>query len=120
MITISASFLGKGIVTPLLQNYENCQEFRVNWTDTEGPKEQIVQGQNSVNNLIHERHEQNPKVTKLEKNAIPKTGAGRLLRLEDSNLTLAEAVDKVKQHLGMKHLRIAMATNASLGMIRNI
>ena len=89
----------------------------MNWTDADEPKEQIVQGQKSVNNLTEDNHEHNPKVTKLEKNAIPKTGAGRLLKLGDSNLTLAEAVDKVKQHLGMKHLRIAMATNADLGMI---
>ena len=89
----------------------------MNWTNTDGPKEQIVQGQKSVNSLTEDTYEHNPKVTKLEKNVIPKTGAGRLLKLEDSSLTLAEAVEKVKQHLGMKHLRIAIATNADLGMI---
>ena len=51
---------------------------------------------------------------KLEKNAIPQVGAGRLLRLE-SSFTLSEAIDKVKQHLGLKHLRVAVANNADLG-----
>ena len=39
---------------------------------------------------------------------IEDTGAGRLLRL-DTPLTLEDAVQRTKQHLGMNHLRLAMA-----------
>jgi len=66
-----------------------------------------------VDNLTAQNASCNPKVMKLEKNAIPQVGAGRLLRL-DSSFTLSEAIDKVKQHLGLKHLRVAVANNADL------
>ena len=107
---------GKGTKIPLLQNYQHAQEFRVNWTDeaTGTPQEQIVSGQKNVDNLTAQNASCNPKVMKLEKNAIPQVGAGRLLRLE-SSFTLSEAIDKVKQHLGLKHLRVAVANNADLG-----
>ena len=67
-----------------------------------------------MDNLTAQNASCNPKVMKLEKNAIPQVGAGRLLRLE-SSFTLSEAIDKVKQHLGLKHLRVAVANNADLG-----
>ena len=109
-------FAGKGTKIPLLQNYQHAQEFRVTWTDgaTGTPQEQIVSGQKNVDNLTAQNASCNPKVMKLEKNAIPQVGAGRLLRLE-SSFTLSEAIDKVKQHLGLKHLRVAVANNADLG-----
>ena len=107
---------GKGTKIPLLQNYQHAQEFRVNWTDeaTGTPQEQIVLGQKNVDDLVAQNASCNPKVMKLEKNAIPQVGAGRLLRLE-SSFTLSEAIDKVKQHLGLKHLRVAVANNGDLG-----
>ena len=107
---------GKGTKIPLLQNYQHAQEFRVNWTDeaTGTPQEQIVLGQKNVDDLVAQNASCNPKVMKLEKNAIPQVGAGRQLQLE-SSLTLSEAIDKVKQHLGLKHLRVAVANNADLG-----
>ena len=109
-------FAGKGTKIPLLQNYQHAQEFRVTWTDeaTGTPQEQIVSGQKNVDNLTAQNASCNPKVMKLEKNAIPQVGAGRLLRLE-SSFTLSESIDKVKQHLGLKHLRVAVANNADLG-----
>ena len=67
-----------------------------------------------MDNLTAQNASCNPKVMKLEKNAIPQVGAGRLLRL-DSSFTLSESIDKVKQHLGLKHLRVAVANNADLG-----
>ena len=111
---------GKGTKIPLLQNYQHAQEFRVTWTDeaTGTPQEQIVSGQKNVDNLTAQNASCNPKVMKLEKNAIPQVGAGRLLRL-DSSFTLSEAIDKVKQHLGLKHLRVAVANNADLGEIKS-
>merc|ERR1712062_485678 len=104
-----------GTKIPLLQNYQHAQEFRVTWADeaTGTPQEQIVSGQKNVDNLTAQNASCNPKVMKLEKNAIPQVGAGRLLRL-DSSFTLSEAIDKVKQHLGLKHLRVAVANNADL------
>ena len=107
---------GKGTKIPLLQNYQHAQEFRVTWTDeaTGTPQEQIVSGQKNVDNLTAQNASCNPKVMKLEKNAIPQVGAGRLLRLE-SSFTLSEAIEKVKQHLGLKHLRVAVANNTDLG-----
>ena len=100
----------------MLQNYDSAQEFRVIWTDeaTGTPQDQIVKGQKNLDELTVQNSRSNPKVLKLEKNAIPQVGAGRLLQLE-SSLTLSQAVEKVKQHLGLKFLRVAVANDSDLG-----
>ena len=54
------------------------------------------------------------KVIKLEKQAIQGTGPGRLLSL-DNPIKLSKAIDMVKAHLGLSHLRLAMGTNSSPG-----
>ena len=56
------------------------------------------------------------KIIKLEKLALPLTGAGRLLMLEQC-LTLSKALDLLKNHLGLSHLRLAIANSASMGKI---
>ena len=67
-----------------------------------------------MDNLTAQNSTLNPKVIKLEKNAIAQVGAGRFLQLE-SSLTLSQAIDKVKQHLGLKFLRVAVANDSDLG-----
>ena len=100
----------------MLQNYESAQEFQVTWTDeaTGTPQDQIVKGQKNVDNLTAQSSTLNPKVIKLEKNAIAQVGAGRFLQLE-SSLTLSQSIEKVKQHLGLKFLRVAVANDSDLG-----
>ena len=100
----------------MLQNYESAQEFQVTWTDeaTGTPQDQIVKGQKNVDNLTAQNSTSNPKVIKLEKNAIAQVGAGRFLQLE-SSLTLSQSIEKVKQHLGLKFLRVAVANDSDLG-----
>lgn len=44
---------------------------------------------------------------------LPVQGAGRVVTL-DSSLTLGEAVEKTKQHLGMQHLRLATANGMTI------
>ena len=52
------------------------------------------------------------KVIKLEKQALPWTGAGRFLAL-NQGISVKTAVDKLKAHLGLKFLRVALAVNAN-------
>ena len=55
-------------------------------------------------------------VIKVEKRPIVNTGAGRFIQLEQP-LKLNQALEKVKAHLGLNHVRLALAVNATLGNI---
>ena len=105
----SLIFSGKGSVSPLLQSYENEQQYLAirgnHWE-----KDSFTCGQKDISNL------NDAKIIKLEKLALPSTGAGRLLMLEQS-LTLSKALDLMKNHLGLSHLRLAIANSASMGKI---
>ena len=50
----------------------------------------------------------------MEKVALPLTGAGRLLKLEQG-MPLAEALEVIKTHLKLSHVRLAIANNATKG-----
>lgn len=52
-------------------------------------------------------------ITKLEKHPLPGHGQGRMSVL-DQPLTIATAVEKMKRHLGLSHLRLALGTGQTL------
>ena len=45
---------------------------------------------------------------------IPHQGSGRIVRL-DSPMSLQSAIDAIKSHLGLAHVRLAKALEATLG-----
>ena len=114
---------GNGKTQPLEQCFETNQEMMVSFnadeqikvpfeTTTQGNSISFVCGQNDANQLVLPK---SAKIVKLEKKALPSTGPGRLLTM-DKSLTLGQALEKVKGHLGLAHLRIAIAVNENLGM----
>ena len=62
---------------------------------------------------LPESLQENMTITEHSKPPIPDTGAGRKLSLETS-LTVQEVVDRTKAHLGMSHLRLALANSHSM------
>lgn len=52
-------------------------------------------------------------ITKLEKHPLPGHGQGRMSVL-DQPLTVATAIQKMKSHLGLKHLRLALGVGQTL------
>eukprot|EP00092_Neocalanus_flemingeri_P027741 GFUD01030113.1.p1 GENE.GFUD01030113.1~~GFUD01030113.1.p1 ORF type:complete len:367 (-),score=97.87 GFUD01030113.1:62-1162(-) len=53
------------------------------------------------------------RITPHELPPLPQTGAGQVITL-DTSLTLTQALAITKKHLGMEHLRLAMANDADL------
>ena len=107
---------------PLEQCFETNQEMMVSFNADEEiqvPFEKTIQGnsisficgQNDANQMVLPK---SAKIVKLEKKALPSTGPGRLL-IMDKSLTIGQALEKVKSHLGLAHLRIAIAVNGNLG-----
>ena len=84
-------------------------------TTVEGKTGSFVCGQNEVNQLVLPK---SAKIVKLEKKALPSTGPGRHLAL-DQPLSLSQALEKVKGLLRLDHLRLAIAVNATLGKYVN-
>jgi dinuclear metal center YbgI/SA1388 family protein len=112
---------GNGKMQPLEQCFETNQEMMVSFNADEQikvPFEKTIQGnsisfvcgQNDANQLALPK---SAKIVKLEKKTLPSTGPGRLLTM-DKSLTLGQALEKVKDHLGLPHLRIAIAVDGSL------
>jgi len=62
---------------------------------------------------LPESLQENMTITEHSKPPIPDTGAGRKISLETS-LTVQEVVDRTKAHLGMSHLRLALANSHSM------
>lgn len=69
----------------------------------------------SIVNLFSERPGlfKDIRINKLEKVPIAGTGAGRTIKL-DSAISLREAVERTKKHLGLPHVRLALGQNQSL------
>ena len=116
---------GNGKRQPLEQCFETNQEVMVSFNADEEiqvPFEKTIQGntisficcQNDVYDLVLPK---STKIVNLEKKALPSTGPGRLL-IMDKALTIGQALEKVKGHLGLAHLRIAIAVNRNLGTSR--
>ena len=108
---------------PLEQCFETNQEMMVSFNADEEiqvPFEKTIQGniisfvcgQNDANQMVLPK---SAKIVKLEKKALPSTGPGRFLTM-DNSITLERALEKVKTLLGLDHLRIAIAVNGNLGI----
>ena len=96
----------------MMVSYDVTDIFKAPYdTTVEGNTASFVCGQNDVNQLVLPK---SAKIVKLEKKALPSTGPGRYLAL-DQPLSLSQALEKVKGLLELDHLRIAVAVNASLG-----
>ena len=90
------------------------EEIQVPFEKTiQGNSISFVCGQNDANQLVLPK---SAKIVKLEKKALPSTGPGRFLTM-DNSITLELALEKVKTLLELDHLRIAIAINGNLGMI---
>lgn len=63
--------------------------------------------------LGHTSLSQSLTITKLEKHPLPGHGQGRLSVL-DQTVTIATAVEKMKTHLGLSHLRLALGAGQTL------
>lgn len=112
-------------MTNILQNYETNQSYLVTCDPNPkipfktfkaegGEKCGFVCGKSELDAIASDLTDVN--LLKLEKKAIPLTGPGRLLILEQS-LSLSKAVDTIKIHLGLKHVRLAVANNATIGRL---
>ena len=100
-------FLGTGSVTPLLQSYEKEQKYFIPGDQNDDKIDRIV-SQNDI------KSGNTTQIIKMEKVALPLTGAGRLLKLEQG-MPLAEALEVIKIHLKLSHVRLAIANNATKG-----
>ena len=92
-------------MTPLLQSYEKGQKYFIPG-DQNDMADRIV-SQKDIKNT-------DTQIIKMEKIALPLTGAGRLLKLEQG-MPLAEALAVIKDHLKLSHVRLAIANNATKG-----
>lgn len=99
-------------MTPLEQSYESTKEYMI-MGSTGVP---VNLGKSELANYLSDHKSEDPKMIKLEPKPLDKTGYGRHLILE-TPLKLANAVDKVKAHLGLAHVRLAIATTSNLGKI---
>ena len=77
----------------------------------EGDNARFVGGKKLLDEILPKV--ENAQVIKLERKALPLTGPGRLIIL-DNPLSLEQAIEKVKKHLGLKHLRLAIGSGQSL------
>jgi len=96
---------GKGSVTPLLQSYEKGQKYFIPGDQNDDKIDRIV-SQKDI------KSGNTTQIIKMEKVALPLTGAGRLLKLEQG-MPLAEALEVIKNHLKLSHVRLAIANNAT-------
>ena len=99
-------FLGTGSVTPLLQSYEKEQKYFI--PGDQNDKADRIVSQRDIKNSG------DTQIIKMEKIALPLTGAGRLLKLEQG-MPLTEALAVIKDHLKLSHVRLAIANNATKG-----
>lgn len=104
-----------------MQSYEGKQDYLITCHASAGneiPPDAAIQGNIAAfvrdKKSVDETAPTLPqsKVMKLEPLALPMTGAGRLLRL-DNPLSISQATEKIKGHLKLSHLRLALATNAN-------
>lgn len=58
---------------------------------------------------------QRTELLEISKPLIPGTGAGRLAVLETAQMNIGSALTKLKAHLGLSHLRCALAQDHSMG-----
>ena len=94
-------------MTPLLQSYEKGQKYFI--PGDQNDKADRIVSQKDIKNLGGDTQ-----IIKMEKIALPLTGAGRLLKLEQG-MPLAEALEVIKNHLKLSHVRLAIANNATKG-----
>merc|ERR1712043_114026 len=93
---------GKGSVTPLLQSYEKGQKYFIPGNQND-----------RADRIVSQKHiGGDTQIIKMDKIALPLTGAGRLLKLEQG-MPLAEALALIKDHLKLPHVRLAIANNAT-------
>ena len=94
-------------MTPLLQSYEKGQKYFIPGDQNDDKIDRIV-SQKDI------KSGNTTQIIKMEKVALPLTGAGRLLKLEQG-MPLAEALEVIKIHLKLSHVRLAIANNATKG-----
>ena len=96
----------------MMVSFNADEEIQVPFEKTiQGNSISFICGQNDATQLVLPK---SAKIVKLEKKALPSTGPGRFL-IMDKSLTIGQALEKVKSHLGLAHLRIAIAVNGNLG-----
>eukprot|EP00088_Acartia_fossae_P002105 TRINITY_DN1082_c0_g1_i1.p1 TRINITY_DN1082_c0_g1~~TRINITY_DN1082_c0_g1_i1.p1 ORF type:complete len:391 (+),score=71.17 TRINITY_DN1082_c0_g1_i1:214-1386(+) len=100
-------------VEPCEQNYDtrSPQQYTLHLPNGESDTTSLQVNQQSLLQMLSERsasEQQAAKVIKHEAKPIPGVGPGRVANLE-TPISLNEAVDRVKKHLQLSHIRFALA-----------
>jgi len=98
-------------VKPCEQLYDSeAQKYTVNFGDSSS---QVLSKQELIKALDSKSQEEKVSIIKNEARPLPGIGPGRLAKLETS-ISLQEAINRVKKHLNLPHIRFALANGSSL------
>jgi len=102
-------------VLPCEQQYDSSsQKFIVNTSvNNSGDPAKLMSKQELIQALDNKSLGEEVSIVKQEARPLPGIGPGRTAKLENP-LSLQEAIDKVKSHLGLSHIRFALANGANL------
>jgi dinuclear metal center YbgI/SA1388 family protein len=102
-------------VNPCEQEYDSSShKFIVNSSiNNSGESAQMMTKQEIIQALDNKSLGEEVSIVKQEARPIPGIGPGRVAKLEN-HISLKEAIDRVKSHLCLPHIRFALANGASL------
>jgi len=98
-------------VKPCEQLYDSeAQKYTVNFGDS--PR-QVMSKQELIKALASKSPKENVTIVKNEARPLPGIGPGRIANLE-TPISLQEAINQVKKHLNLPHIRFALANGSRL------